>query len=189
MKKEKATRLIHSGFLIIETMPNQNLAPLTILDRYHRGVGMWLKRFWNSASVVPHAVVTKSNAARGARDSRGITVRCRPPRGLPLSFGPLTWGSAALHPRLYAVARYRGLVSISTAHCLLFTVYCSLFTVHCSLRATAHHGMIRTIVDSGRSVRSTSKVVVNSGIRLRDFGTALTISLRWLAELEAALGL
>jgi hypothetical protein len=37
--------------------------------------------------------------------------RCRPLRGLDLL--PLwSWGSAALHPRLYAVTRYRGFEQI-----------------------------------------------------------------------------
>ena len=52
--------------------------------------------------------------ARGAGDSVYINSSVARYRGLVTFFVYGSWGSAALHPRLYAVARYRGLGRWST---------------------------------------------------------------------------
>jgi len=44
-----------------------------------------------------------------AGDSPEVTPHRRQLSRAGIIFGLLTWGSAALHPRLYAFARYRGL--------------------------------------------------------------------------------
>ena len=50
--------------------------------------------------------------ARGAGDRLEFTLkRLSPAPRASIAFG-FNWGSAALHPRLYAIARYRGLVGI-----------------------------------------------------------------------------
>src|SRR2546421_3998964 len=49
-----------------------------------------------------------TTSSRSDRQPPNHVKCCRPLRGLALSL-ILTWGSAALHPRLYATARYRGL--------------------------------------------------------------------------------
>ena len=51
----------------------------------------------------------RRTTARVAADSAEVSKHYRPPRGLEHYSWILTWGSAALHPRLYAVDRYRGL--------------------------------------------------------------------------------
>ena len=51
----------------------------------------------------------RRTAARVAADSPEITVNTVARSAGCHYHEPSTWGSAALHPRLYAVARYRGL--------------------------------------------------------------------------------
>src|SRR5438132_3992219 len=79
---------------------------------------------WGPRPGVEHSrtpgTADRRTAVRVAADSpRNPVNTVARSRGLAFSLGLLTWGSAALHPRLYAVARYRGL-GLGT-HCRNFS--------------------------------------------------------------------
>src|SRR6185295_13781231 len=78
-----------------------------------RGARRWRKA-WGGAERNPRSTTSKNNQAREACDSAHAAITddeaaVAHSAGSALVFQP-SWGSAPLHPRLYAIATLRGLI-------------------------------------------------------------------------------
>src|SRR6185436_8648135 len=70
------------------------------------------RKAWGGAQRNPRNRSLNDHSPRSGRQHPHHGTLCRPAPRAGIDFGSPTWGSAALHPRLYAVARSAGLAAL-----------------------------------------------------------------------------